>query len=142
MRRVKGKETSIEVMLRKALWHAGIRYRKDYRKLIGRIDIAITKHRIAIFCDGDFWHGRTWDGVTTGVKTNRQYWDDKIAKNVRRDAQVTQCIQSFGWMVIRFWETDIRKDLSGCVDAVKETIRVSIESSSTSRVVSPSVDYP
>jgi DNA mismatch endonuclease (patch repair protein) len=58
MSRVKNKDTSIEITLRKALWHSGIRYRKNYTKLPGKPDIAITKYRIAVFCDGEFWHGK------------------------------------------------------------------------------------
>ena len=61
MSHIKGKDTSIEVLLRKALWHKGIRYRKNYKKLPGTPDIAITKYKIAIFCDSEFFHGYNWE---------------------------------------------------------------------------------
>ena len=69
MHRIKNKDTRIEINLRKALWHKGIRYRKNYKKLPGSPDIAITKYRIAIFCDSEFFHGYDWDSKKTETGT-------------------------------------------------------------------------
>ena len=87
MSRIKSKNTSIEVTLRKALWRAGIRYRKNYQKLPGSPDIAITKYQIAIFCDGEFWHGKDWSKKKLNIKSNREYWVKKIERNRSRDRQ-------------------------------------------------------
>lgn len=122
MSRIKNKNTSIEVSLRKALWHSGIRYRKNYTKLPGAPDIAITKHQIAIFCDGEFWHGKDWDIKKHKIKSNREYWIEKIERNINRDCKTEKLLYGMGWTVIRFWGTDIRKDLSGCIDEIKNII--------------------
>lgn len=82
MSHIKGKDTSIEVILRKALWHKGIRYRKNYKKLPGTPDIAITKYRIAIFCDSEFFHGYNWEVKKQKLGHNREYWIKKIERNM------------------------------------------------------------
>ena len=123
MSRIKSKNTSIEVALRKALWHAGIRYRKNYSKLPGSPDIAITKHNIAIFCDGEFWHGKDWDSKKSDIKSNREYWVNKIERNMQRDGEVERNLFIMDWTVLRFWGAEIRYNLSGCVAAVKSAIQ-------------------
>ena len=122
MSRIRGKDTSIEVALRKALWREGIRYRKNYRLLPRSPDIAITKYRIAIFCDGEFWHGKDWAEKITRLKDNREYWIAKIERNIQRDNEIDRQLQNRGWCVLRFWGDDIRKNLMDCVDCVKEAI--------------------
>ena len=119
MSRIKSKNTSIEVALRKALWRAGIRYRKNYQKLPGSPDIAITKHQIAIFCDGEFWHGKDWDTKKPRIKSNREFWIEKIERNRRRDRQNEWELNCLGWVVLRFWGMEIKKDLIGCVKEIK-----------------------
>ena len=122
MSRIKSKNTSIEVALRKALWHSGIRYRKNYSKLPGKPDIAITKHRIAIFCDGDFWHGKNWEGKKHKIRSNSEYWIDKIDRNIIRDTETDKLLSAIGWTVIRFWGTEILGDVAGCVEDIKDVI--------------------
>jgi DNA mismatch endonuclease (patch repair protein) len=122
MSRIRSKNTSIELSLRRALWASGIRYRKNYRKLPGTPDIAITKHGIAVFCDGDFWHGRDWATVKRKLKSNREYWVEKIERNIRRDRETNNRLCSMGWTVVRFWGSDIRRDLPGCVEDIKDVI--------------------
>jgi len=122
MSRIKSKDTSIELMLRKALWGSGIRYRKNYKKLPGAPDIAITKHRIAIFCDGDFWHGKNWSTISPKLKNNRVYWVEKIERNIRRDCEADMALHMMGWTVVRFWGSEIHKNLAGCVDDVKDVL--------------------
>jgi len=121
MQHIRSKDTSIEIKLRKALWHEGIRYRKNYKELPGKPDIAITKYRIAIFCDSSFWHGRDFD-IKKPVDTNREYWDSKIKKNMKRDIDVNRQLKEMGWVVLRFWDTEINKKLEMCVNTVIEGI--------------------
>ena len=122
MSRIKNKNTSIELSLRKALWASGIRYRKNYKTLPGTPDIAITKYHIAVFCDGDFWHGKDWASKKTSIKSNQDYWIDKIEHNIKRDIKTDQALHSLGWTVARFWGTDICEDLTGCVEDIKDII--------------------
>ena len=121
MRRVRSKDSKIEVRLRKALWHKGYRYRKNYKALPGKPDIAITKHKIAIFCDSSFWHGRDFDKKKP-VDTNHEYWDSKIKKNMKRDLDVNRQLKEMGWLVLRFWDIEINKQLEMCVNTVLEGI--------------------
>ena len=121
MQHIRSKDTSIEIKLRRALWHEGIRYRKNYKALPGKPDIAITKYRIAIFCDSSFWHGRDFDKKKP-VATNHMYWDAKIRRNMKRDSEVDKQLRGMGWTVLRFWDTDINKRLNDCIYTVKEFI--------------------
>lgn len=124
MSRIRGKDTSIEVRLRKALWHRGYRYRKNYKSLPGSPDIAITKYKIAIFCDGEFFHGKDWDKLKPKLMQgkNPEYWVAKIERNLERDRIKNQQLLYEGWTVIRFWGKDIEKDVEGCVRVVEEAI--------------------
>ena len=122
MSRIKGKNTSIEVSLCKALWGSGIRYRKNYRKLPGAPDIAITKYCIAVFCDGEFWHGKDLEIKKPKLQNNREYWINKIERNMSRDRETDKTLYGLGWTVLRFWGVDIQKDLAGCTEEVKSAI--------------------
>ena len=123
MQAIKSKETSIEIALRKALWNQGIRYRKNYKALPGKPDIAITKYKIAVFCDSDYWHGYDWENRSQRIKSNRDYWIPKIERNMQRDREVTELLEKQGWVVLRFWEFQIKKELPNCVDTVCNTIK-------------------
>lgn len=119
MQAVKANDTVPELLLRKALWHAGIRYRKNYRKLPGSPDIAITKRKIAIFVDGDFWHAKGHEGNPgEQIATNRDYWVPKLTRNVERDKEVNDALLEEGWLVLRFWESEIKKDVAACVEQI------------------------
>ena len=121
MSRVKGKDTTPELLLRKALWARGIRYRKNYDKLPGKPDIVLTRQKIAIFVDGDFWHARGHqDNPGEEVASNREFWRKKLARNVERDKEVNDELTEAGWLVLRFWESDIKKDLNACIMKIKE----------------------
>lgn len=122
MQAIKSKDTHIELALRNALWHKGIRYRKNYKGLPGKPDIAITKYRIAVFCDSDFWHGYDWENRNQRIKSNREYWIPKIERNMQRDREVTAALEDSGWLVLRFWEFQIKKELDTCVDAVCQAV--------------------
>lgn len=124
MRAIRSKDTTIELVLRKALWQRGIRYRKNYKGLIGKPDIVITKYRIAVFCDSDFWHGYDWENRKSRIKSNQNYWIPKIERNMKRDREVTEALVEQGWIVLRFWEHTIRKELEECVDDIQEAVDV------------------
>ena len=122
MQAIRSTDTSIEIALRTALWHRGIRYRKNYKQLPGKPDIAITKYRIVVFCDSDYWHGYDWENRHQRIKSNRDYWIPKIERNMARDKEITAQLQAMGWIVLRFWEWQIKKRLNECVDVVIKTI--------------------
>jgi len=122
MSQIKGKGTSIEVRLQKALWHSGIRYRKNYKRLPGSPDIAITKYKIAIFCDGEFWHGKDWSIKRNQIKSNTEYWIRKIEGNMNRDQKYNAQLEAEGWTVLRFWGNDIKGHIWACVMVIKNVI--------------------
>lgn len=121
MSRIRAKNTRAEVLLRTALWKRGLRYRKNYAALPGKPDIALMRQKIAIFVDGDFWHARGHqDCPGEQVASNRDYWRKKLTRNVERDKDVTDALTEAGWLVLRFWETDIKKDLESCMRQIEE----------------------
>ena len=124
MQHIKGKDTKIEVQLRKALWAKGYRYRKNYDKRGGRPDSVLTKYKIAIFCDGEFCHGKDWEILRPKLAKgkNPDYWIPKITRNRQRDEEVNKKLLFEGWTVIRFWGKDIQKNLDACVKAIEEVI--------------------
>ena len=124
MQHIKAKDTSIEVKLRKALWNKGYRYRKNYGSLPGKPDIALTKYKIAIFCDSEFFHGKDWEVLKPRLEksNNSQYWISKISRNRERDDEINKRLLFEGWTVIRFWGKDIQKNADECVRVVEETI--------------------
>ena len=124
MKYIHSKNTKIEVILRKALWNAGFRYRKNYDKLPGKPDIALTKYKIAIFCDGEFFHGKDWEVLKPKLEkgNNSDFWIKKITRNQQRDDEVNKQLLFMGWTVIRFWGNEIKKNPEQCVKVVEETI--------------------
>ncbi len=123
MSRIRGKDTSIEVKLRKALWDQGIRYRKNCKEVYGKPDICFKGKKIAVFCDSEFWHGKFYQEDRYIPKTNTEYWVQKLEKNIERDKIVNKQLQDNGWIVLRFWENDINKNLDECVDKIVTTIK-------------------
>ena len=121
MSHIRSKDTKIEIKLRKALWHAGIRYRKNYKALPGKPDIAITKSRIAVFCDSAFWHGRDFE-KRKKPGTNTEYWNKKISRNIERDKEVDIQLRSMDWKVLRFWDDEINRNLESCIKTIQEAI--------------------
>lgn len=117
---VKSKCTKIEDLLGKAMWKAGIRYRKNDKTIFGHPDFSHKGKKIAIFCDGEMWHGRNWEEQQKEFKSNRDFWIPKIERNIERDREVNQFLTEHGWTVLRFWETEIRKNLQDCIAQVKE----------------------
>lgn len=122
MKSIKGSDTGIEMRLRKALWHKGIRYRKNFKVFDCHPDIVITKYKIAVFCDGNFWHGKELQ--KRPIKHNSSYWNEKIRRNVERDLENTIELRDNGWIVLRFWEDDIQNNLPNCIDDVLRYISI------------------
>lgn len=123
MSHVRSKDTSIEIRLRKALWHKGYRYRKNWKALKGTPDIVITKYHIAIFCDSEFFHGKDWPELEKRILrgSNSEYWYGKIVRNIARDEEVNRTLYGEGWTVLRFWGKDIQKHLDECLKVIDET---------------------
>lgn len=121
MQQVHSSDTLPEKKLRKALWRRGIRYRKNYKGLPGTPDIVIMKYRIIIFVDGDFWHGNPLYRHKS-VRTHIAFWNQKIKRNIARDKAVNEQLTEMGWLVIRIWESDIKKNFSYCIDKILQEI--------------------
>ncbi|MBQ4414925.1 MAG: very short patch repair endonuclease [Methanomicrobium sp.] len=124
MRKIKNKDSVIELTLRKALWNEGIRYRKNWQKLPGKPDIVITKYKTAIFCDSEFFHGKDWLKLKKQLSNsnNSEFWIDKIQRNIQRDQEVNKELHDLGWKVLRFWGNDIKKDTNRCVLEIKNAL--------------------
>jgi DNA mismatch endonuclease (patch repair protein) len=118
MRKIKSNNTKPEITLRKALWAKGVRYRLNVAKLPGKPDIVINKKKIVIFIDGEFWHGYNWEDKKLKIKSNADYWIKKIERNIERDGFNNQKLTSMGYQVFRFWEHEIKKDLSCCISKI------------------------
>lgn len=124
MKNIRNKDTSIELKLRKALWSKGYRYVKNSKKLPGKPDIALTKYKIAVFCDSEFWHGKDWEVLKPDLERggNSEFWIKKISRNRERDEEVNKSLLFLDWTVIRFWGKDILKNTDMCVKVIEETI--------------------
>ena len=124
MQHIRSKDTKIERILRKTLWNKGYRYRKNYGELPGKPDIVLTKYRVAIFCDGEFFHGKDWEVLKSRLKksNNSVYWISKISRNMERDNQINKELLFMGWTVIRFWGKEILKNTDECVRVIEEAI--------------------
>lgn len=119
MKSNKGKDTKPELLLRKELWRRGLRYRKNYKELYGKPDIVFLGARIAVFVDGKMWHGYDWEHQKDDFKSHRDYWIPKIERNIEHDYEVTQELISLDWLVIRFWDFEIKKNLQECADKIE-----------------------
>ena len=108
MSNVRLKKGKAETMLAKALWHHGYRYRLNYKALPGSPDIAITKYKVAVFVDGEFWHGYKCSDRKNKLKANREYWIEKIEENIARDRRNDEKLKELGWTVLHFWEKEVQ----------------------------------
>lgn len=124
MQHIRSKDTKIEILLRKALRKKGYGYRKNYKGLPGKPDIVLTKYKIAIFCDGEFFHGKDWEVLKPRLEkgNNSEFWIKKISRNRDRDDKINKELLFLGWTVIRFWGSEIKKNVDECVRVVEETI--------------------
>lgn len=122
MSRIKGKDTSIEKILRKELYLAHYRYRKNVSDLPGHPDILLSKYRICIFCDGDFFHGYDLNKIESNLKENKEYWYNKIKKNQERDRKEEIKLVEMGYVVLRFWEHEIKTDIRSVMNEIEMTV--------------------
>lgn len=118
MSHIRSKNTKAEILLRKALWNRGVRYRKNYKLLPGKPDIVVLKCHIAIFVDGDFWHGKDFETIKKRIGTNKKFWIEKLKRNIERDEEINDRLTEMGWLVLRFWDSEIKKDLDSCVNNI------------------------
>lgn len=124
MRRVKSKDTAPEVALRRACHAAGLRYRKHRKDLPGTPDFAFARARVAVFVDGDFWHGRLWFDGGKAPNSNRDLWVAKFERNRERDRRVDAELLAIGWLPLRVWESDVASRLPACVRLVRAAVRL------------------
>lgn len=123
MKKVKNKDSKIELTLRAELWKRGLRYRKNVNSIFGNPDIAFKKYKIAVFCDSEFWHGYNWDERKKDFKSNQEFWIPKIERNIQRDIEVNERLTKEGWKVIRFWGKEILKNVKLCADKVEAEVK-------------------
>ena len=123
MHAVKNKDSKIEILLRKELWDRGIHYRKNSTKIFGKPDIVFIGKKIAVFCDSEFWHGYNWEERKKDFKSHQEFWIPKIERNIERDKEVTEKLESEGWTVLRFWGNDIKKRTSECADIIEKVVK-------------------
>lgn len=127
LRRVCSKGSAAEMMLRRALWGRGHRYTLHSRRLPGKPDIVFTRSRVAVFVDGDFWHGRNWKDRRNRLArgTNADYWLSKIQYNMARDRRNTIALKRDGWFVVRLWEGAILTKPEQAVQKVEAALTAS-----------------
>ncbi len=122
-RKIKDKNSKIEQLLAKAMWKNGLRYRKQCKDVFGKPDFCFKGKRIAVFCDSEFWHGKKFlEGER--FKTNSDFWETKIKKNIERDNEVNKRLKDEGWKVIRFWGKEIEYDTVQCVEKIKKVMEM------------------
>lgn len=124
MSNVKLKHNKVETTLAKALWHKGYRYRLNYKELPESPDIALTKHKIAIFVDGEFWHGKNFEKQKETLKSNKDYWIEKIQENINRDRRNDIELLQKEWIPLHFWSEEVVKNLNYCVNEIEDYIDI------------------
>ncbi len=124
---IRSKNTKPELvffrLLSVAFHSKGYRYRKHYNSLPGRPDAVFVSRKIALFVDGDFWHGYRFDLATTRLAEG--YWRDKIVRNMQRDRSVNRKLKKAGWTVMRFWEHDVKKHPEKIVLKIEKKLQAS-----------------
>ena len=120
MKKNKSKDTKPELLLRRELWKRGLRYRKNYKLLEGKPDIVFLRAQIAVFVYGKMWHGYDWENQKNDFKKNRDFWISKIERNMERDFYVTQDLIEQGWLVLRFWDFEIKSDIFACANKIEQ----------------------
>lgn len=122
MSRIKSNDTQPELLLRRKLWSLGYRYRKNYSKLPGKPDVAFIRYHVAIFVDGEFWHGYKWKEKKARIQSNSHYWIQKIERNMARDRNNTLSLSRLGWTVIRFWAHEVQENPDSCVNEILKSL--------------------
>lgn len=123
MQRIKNKDSDIEQLLRRSLWKRGLRYRKNVKSVFGHPDIVFIGKKVAVFCDSEFWHGYDWERRKNDFKVRRDFWIPKIERNIERDKEVTRKLEQDGWLVLRFWGKEIKKDSEQCAELIEKAVQ-------------------
>ncbi len=128
MSKVKSKNSKAELIVRRRLHARGLRYRLHYIKVYGRPDIVFTRKRVAIFIDGDFWHGNAWrvrglPSLAAQFPNRTEWWVAKLERTMQRDADVTATLTGEGWTVLRFWESDILADANNVIERIVNAVQ-------------------
>lgn len=118
MKAIRSQGTKDEVLLAKALWQKGYRYRKNDKTVFGKPDLTFKKYKIAIFVDSEYFHGKDWETEKLRIKSNRDFWWPKIEGNIKRDILVNETLISTGWTVLRFWSKELRKNKEDCLQVI------------------------
>lgn len=113
-------QSLLENEVSKALWHKGVRFRKNVRSLFGNPDISIKKYKIVIFIDSCFWHACPIHGNIP--KSNTDFWKDKLERNKERDLKVNAYYMDKAWTVIRLWEHELKEDFDGVIERIYQII--------------------
>ena len=122
MQAVKNKGSKIERLLITALEKKYFAFETNVNDIFGKPDIVFRSHKVAVFCDGEFWHGKNWESRKNDHKTHQEFWIKKIERNIERDKEVNLHLQSHGWLVLRFWGNDIKTDISDCIERIKSAL--------------------
>lgn len=122
MQAIKSKGSKDEVLLAKSLWHKGLRYRKNDKSAFGKPDLTFKRQKLAIFIDSEYFHGYNWETEKNRIKTNREFWWQKIENNIKRNKLVNIELDSRGWKVLRFWSKYLRNNLANCVKQIEENL--------------------
>lgn len=132
-RQNKAKDTVPEMLVRKALWSRGVRYRLHVSRLPGKPDIVFTRERVVVFIDGDFWHGRNWEELEKKLRhrANAEYWISKIQYNRTRDHDQRKALEEQGWTVVQLWETEIIKNIEEAIEKVVITLKPKTQAQSS-----------
>ena len=123
MQAVKNKDSKIECLLRKELWQRGLHYRKNVKTVYGHPDIAFIGKKVVGFVDSEFWHGYDWENRKKDFKSHQEFWIPKIERNMQRDVEVNEKLQSDGWTVLRFWGKEITKNVQECAEKIEKAVR-------------------
>ena len=122
MRAIKATGTKDEVRLAKALWHLGYRYRKNDKSVFGKPDLTFKNHKVAIFVDSEFFHGKDWETQKLRIQSNQEFWHKKIGRNIERDKEVNDYLTNNGWTVLRFWSKEVKNNLWKCINRITRQI--------------------
>jgi DNA mismatch endonuclease, patch repair protein len=128
MSAIRSSGNAVEVMLRKEVHRIGLRYRVYPKNVFGRPDFVFPTGKVAVFVDGDFWHGRVL--IEQGLEALRErhrgstYWIEKTIRRVERDELVTRTLEEAGWLVLRFWESDVKADVKGHAERIWKTVKL------------------
>lgn len=123
MSKIRSKSTSIEEILASYLSDLQIQFERNVADLPGKPDFVLKTNHLALFCDSEFWHGKSYPESVNRIKTNKEFWQKKIGRNIQRDKSVNKELRKLGWKVIRIWERDLKEDCQKCLNRILKSIK-------------------